>query len=211
MQYEELLEASGGMPVVDTKTLRAAGEEPKALSVQLSRWVQAEKLIQLRRGTYLLPPHLWRQSISLEKLANLLVSPSYVSLERALSIHGHTRSAVPLVQSVTTERPLMLRTPVGDFQYRHVKRLWFGGYQKVPVGDDSILVAKPEKALLDLIYLSRGEFDRRRFEELGLLDSDRLDLGEVERIAAQAGKPRLLRAVKQLSDFLGSAERERQR
>ncbi len=206
MKYEELLEASGGMPVIDTKTLRSAGEEPKALSVQLSRWVKAEKLIQLRRGMYMLPAHLWRRSISLEKLANLLVSPSYVSLERALSIHGHIPEAVPLVQSVTTGRPLMLRTPVGDFQYRHVKQSWFGGYQVVPAGDNSVLVAKPEKALLDLIYLSRGEFVAERFEELKLQDLARLDLREIERIVVQEGKPRLLRAVKQLSGFLSSAE-----
>jgi len=100
--------------VIDTQTLRSLDGDPKALSVQLSRWVRRGKLVPLRRGMFLLPAALRRNQPPLEYLANLLVLPSYVSLERALSFHGLIPERVPLVQSVTLGRPMLFETPVGD-------------------------------------------------------------------------------------------------
>ena len=166
--------------------------------MQLARWVRAGKLIQLRRGLYVLPERLRYREPPLERVANLLVSPSYVSLERALSIHGLIPETVPLVQSVTVGRAGMRETPLGRFDYRHVKGEWFFGYREMPLGDDSALVATPEKALLDLFYLSKGEFTRQRIDGLRLQDLDRLDLEQIRAMAAKARSPRVERAAEQL-------------
>src|SRR5205809_4877054 len=151
MTFERLLERSGAAPVIDSKALRAWGGDPRALSVQLSRWVRSGKLVPLRRGIYLLPPALRRREIPPEYLANLLVIPSYVSLERALAFHGIIPERVPLVQSISPGRPMLFRTAEGDFQYRHVKREWFFGYAETAVGSGSALIALPEQALLDWV------------------------------------------------------------
>jgi predicted transcriptional regulator of viral defense system len=187
MRYEALLARARDLPVIDTRTLRTWVDDPKALSVQLSRWVSAGKLLPLRRGIYLLPPALRHVDAPDEYLANLLVVPSYVSLERALAFHGLLPERVPLVQSVTTGRPALFRTGAGDFQYRHVKRELFFGYLETPVGAGTALIARPEKALLDLAYLSTGPFTPERIDELRLQNVESLKPAELVRMAAGQG------------------------
>jgi predicted transcriptional regulator of viral defense system len=201
MTYHDLVRLAGDLPLIDTATLRALGAEPRGLSVQLSRWAAAGRLVQLRRGAYLLPPHLRRSPAPAERLANLLVTPSYVSLERALSIHGLIPEEVPLLQSVTTARPRLVSTPVGDFCFRHVKRSWFFGYEELEVGGGRALVARPEKALLDLVYLARGEFSHARLEALRLQGLDRVDAAELSRMSEASGSPRVARAAARLREL----------
>jgi predicted transcriptional regulator of viral defense system len=205
MKYDDLVRLVGDLPLIDTQTLRTLGSEPRGLSVQLCRWARAGRLVQLRRGAYLLPEHLCRSPVPRERLANLLVSPSYVSLERSLSIHGLIPEGVPLVQSVTTARPAALSTPIGEFSYRHVKPSWFFGYEELEVGGGRALVARPEKALLDLIYLAHGEFGEPRLAELRLQELSRLDGEELSAMARASGQGRVVRAAQRLRRL---AERE---
>src|SRR5438067_11531598 len=102
MTYWELAERTRALPVIESDALRASGERSEPLAVQLSRWVRSGKLTMLRRGVYLLPRHLRAIDPPAEYLANILVAPSYVSLERALAFHGLVPERVGLVQSVTT-------------------------------------------------------------------------------------------------------------
>ncbi len=142
----------------------------------------------LRRGFYLLPPDLRKVEPSLEYMANLLVTPSYVSFERALALHGLIPERVGLVQSVTTARPAQFNTPVGDFEYRHVKHEWFMGYQEMNVNQDQALVATPEKALLDLLYFSTGPFTDERVDEMRLQNFEAFDVNKFVRLAAGQGR-----------------------
>ena len=183
-----LLERAAHLPVIDSKTLRSLGGDPKALSVQLSRWIRQGKLVPLRRGIFRLPVGLRRSQPPLEYIANLLVLPSYVSLERALSFHGLIPERVPLVQSVTRARPMLLETPVSDFQYRHVKQAWFFGYAETEIESASALIALPEKALLDVIYLSAGPFTRERIDAMRLQNLDRLKPATLTRMASGHGE-----------------------
>ncbi|MBI4702587.1 MAG: type IV toxin-antitoxin system AbiEi family antitoxin domain-containing protein [Deltaproteobacteria bacterium] len=199
MQFQRLLELAGGLPVIDTATLRVLGEPARALGVQLSRWVAAGRLVQLRRGVYLLPEKLRRRPVAAERVANLLVTPSYVSLERALSIYGLIPESVPLVQSITTRRPAVFRTPIGVFRYRHVQAARFWGFAEMELSGDRALVACPEKALLDLFHLSRGEITAARIESLRLQNLDLLDMARLQRMALDCHSPRLRRAARCLS------------
>jgi predicted transcriptional regulator of viral defense system len=205
VKHQDLLQLAGDFPVVESAALRTLGEDPKSIGVQLSRWVASGKLVQLRRGVYLLPEKLRRNRAPLETIANLLVAPSYVSLERGLSIHEMIPEAVPLVQSVTTGRPGRFVTPVATFEYRHVKTAWFFGYREMEIGQGRALVATPEKALLDLLYLSSGEMTTARLEQYRLQDLEKLDLVELAAMAGKAASPRLLRAVKRLQGLLVKA------
>ena len=206
MRYLTLLERAAHLPVIDSQTLRSFGGDPKALSVQLSRWVRDGKLVPLRRGAYLLPAALRRNQPPLEYLANLLVLPSYVSLERALAFHGLIPERVPLVQSVTVARPMLFETPVGDFQYRHVKQSWFFGYAETQIESGSALIALPEKALLDVIYLARGPFPRERIEEMRLQNVDRLKSATLIRMAS-GHSARLGTAARELARWIRREQR----
>ena len=188
MRFLTLLERAAHLPVIDSRTLRSLGGDPKALSVQISRWVRQGRLVPLRRGIFLLPEGLRRSQPPVEYLANLLVLPSYVSLERALSFHGLIPERVPLVQSVTLARPMLFETPVGDFQYRHVKQTWFFGYAETELESGSALIALPEKALLDVVYLSPGPFPRERIDAMRLQNLDRVKPARLIRMASGHGK-----------------------
>ena len=46
----------------------------------------------------------------------------------------------------------MLNTPIGAFSYKSMKPECFFGYQLESAGDVFFKIAKPEKAILDLLY-----------------------------------------------------------
>jgi hypothetical protein len=110
--------------------------------------------------------------------------------------------AVPLVQSVTTARPAVFTTPAGEFQYRNVKLSWFFGYRETEIAGGRALVATPEKALLDLFHLSRGEFTKERIEQLRLQDLERLDLETISRMSTERATPRVKRAARRLLELV---------
>ncbi len=84
----------------------------------------------------------------------------------------------------------------------------FFGYRRVEVSPDQhAFIATPEKALLDLTYLHPGGDSPAYLQELRLQNLDRLDLDEVQRLAEQAGKPKLRRAAAHLAK-LAHAEAE---
>lgn len=202
MKWERLLEITRQVSLIESQALAAFGEDPRALAVQLGRWVRAGKLLQLRRGLYVPAARFRYRDPPLERVANFLVSPSYVSLERALSLHGMIPEGVPLVQSVTVGRPGLRENPLGRFQYRHVKGDWFFGYSEVSLGEESALVATPEKALLDLFYLSKGEHTRERIEALRLQETHRLDLRALREMAVRSGSPRVQRAAERACSWV---------
>jgi len=129
-----------------------------------------------------------------------------VSLERALAFHGLIPETVPVVQSITRGRPMVFETAAGTFQYRHVKQAWFFGYRETELGSGSALVAVPEKALLDLVYLSRGAFTPERIEELRLQELERLNLAALTRMASGHGE-RLETAARALARWIRRARR----
>ena len=75
--------------------------------------------------------------------------PSYLSLEYALSRHGILSQNVFTLTLVTPKLPYTYRTQGGIMEYHQIKRTLFRGY----VAEGSVLVAEPEKALLDLVYI----------------------------------------------------------
>ena len=111
MKYDKLLEIVGAAPLFDSSLLRAGDVDPADVASQLSRWVATGKLLQLRRRIYALPAARRRRAAYAFETANLLVRPSYVSLEAALSYHGMIPKAVFTTTSITSVRPAVHRTP----------------------------------------------------------------------------------------------------
>jgi predicted transcriptional regulator of viral defense system len=195
MKYEDLLEIIGAAPLFDSSLLRAGDVDPADVASQLSRWVASGRLLQLRRRVYALPAARRRRAPHPFETANLLVRPSYVSLEAALSFHGMLPEAVFTTTSITSARPALHRTPLGDFDYRHVLAGLFWGYRSAEVAPGvNALVARPEKALLDLVYLRPHGDDPAFLRALRLERLERLDATELEDMARRTGKPKLVRA-----------------
>jgi predicted transcriptional regulator of viral defense system len=132
-------------------------------------------------------------------LANAMKNASYVSLQSALAYFGMIPEHVPAVTSVTTQRPARVETPLGRFLFRHVKKDWFRGYTHMDFGfGQKAFIATPEKALLDLVYLTPGADNYEFLAELRLQSLSGLDQDALVRLARTGRSPKLLRVVKLL-------------
>lgn len=200
MKWEELLSQVAGEPVFRTGFLAGSGGESlPALRLQLSRWVRAGKLIQLTKGLYMLAGPYRKLTPHPFVLANAMKNASYVSLQSALAYFGMIPEHVPAVTSVTTQRPARVETPLGRFLFRHVKKDWFRGYTHMDFGfGQKAFIATPEKALLDLVYLTPGADNYEFLAELRLQSLSGLDQDALVRLARTGRSPKLLRVVKLL-------------
>lgn len=196
MEFSHLLTIIGEEPLFETGLLLAGEVDPNDVRRQLSRWVKAGRLYQLRRGLYALVPPFQKVKPHPFVVANRMARGSYVSLQAALAHYGLIPEAVPVVTSVTTGRPGRRETPLGIYEFRHIRAELFFGYRLVEVSPGQrAFLAGPEKALLDLIYLHPGGDDPDCLQELRLQNLERLDLDVLQRMAAQAGKPKLQRGA----------------
>ena len=207
MRLWDLFAAVGAEPVFETGLLLAGDVDPSDVRRQLSRWVRAGVVVQLRRGLYCLAPPFQKTRPHPFEVANRLVPGSYVSLQSALAHHGHIPEHVPVVTSVTLGRPGARDTPLGSYQYRHLARGVFGGYRLVALGGGrSAFVAAPGKALLDLVHLvSRGD-DLAFLEGLRLQRLQALDLDSLAKSDFVARRPRLRRALLRLGELAAREE-----
>lgn len=123
---------------------------------QLNLWHKKGYIRRIRRGVYRLSDFEIKDAFV---LASFLYGPSYVSLESALSAYSIIPDVPLAVTSVTTLKTKTFRAEDhGTFYYNHVKTELFFGFNSVRYDDSySYRVAKPEKALLDFLYLrTRG-------------------------------------------------------
>ena len=196
MEYEKLLEIVGDEAVFESGLLLAGSEDPLNVYRQLSRWVSAGKIYQLRRGVYTLAAPYRKTILHPFLAANRLQPASYVSLQSALSYYGMIPEYTPVTTSVTTRRPENLTTPLGRFHYQHIDQRWFHAYRLLELkNEQSAFVATPAKALLDLIYLHPGADKQEYLVELRLQFMEQIDMIELNQLADQANKPKLKRAV----------------
>jgi hypothetical protein len=114
---------------------------------------------------------------------------------------------LPLVTSVTTRRPTRIDNALGTFLFRHIQRAFLSHYVQVEVAPGQMaFVAEPEKALLDLYYLTPGAISTAFVAELRL-DGSGIDPARLAGIAAQMGKPKLIAAAGLTRDWQRSQAR----
>ncbi|MBA2124105.1 hypothetical protein B9J78_04120 [bacterium Unc6] len=186
-----------GESIFSSSLILAGKVSPVVVRKQLTRWVSKGKLIQLRRGIYAvaqpyreLQPHPFMA-------ANRIKSGSYISLQSALSHYGLIPEYVPVITSVSTGRPEEIHTPFGTFQFKHIKKELFWGYQEVEVsGGIKVFIALPEKGLLDLFYLTPHSDKEGYLEELRLQNLESISTKVLASFAQQSGIPKLIRIVK---------------
>jgi predicted transcriptional regulator of viral defense system len=196
MKFDQFTDLVAGEACFDLAMVAQLSQEPRAsLTNQLYRWTSAGKVEPLRRGMYTLAERYRRRPLSAPALANALYRPSYLSGLWALSYYGLIPEAVPRYTCVTTRSPQRFENAFGCFDYRHIKQDFFFGYREVGILQARVLVASPEKALLDVIHLSRGEWTVARIREMRFQQPDQLDADSLELLARRMNKPRILRAV----------------
>ena len=122
----------------------------------LERLTRQELVVPVERGKYLLtglePERVLGNPLF---IANQLVYPSYVSYWSALHYHGWTEQAPHTVFLATTRKKRPIAFQGHHFRYVTIKAAKFFGYRRESVGDLPVIVADPEKTLIDSLDQSR--------------------------------------------------------
>ncbi|MBL7069079.1 MAG: hypothetical protein ISS34_04405 [Candidatus Omnitrophica bacterium] len=201
MKYGEFIKLVRDLPLIEVGLILAGVPNPDPVKVQISRWVKAHKLIQLRRGVYLLPKAFRKIDVYEPYLAAVLKKPSYISIEKALEYHDIIPEAVKIFTSVTTKRGRRFTTKLGVFNYQHIKNSLFWGYEAVTINKQTAFFATPEKALLDLLYLKRIKTTTAYLDELRLQNLERLNLRRLLEYGRRFKKPGMRRAARLIKKY----------
>ena len=208
MEYEKLLELVGDLPVFESSLLLAGKVNPENVRLQLTRWTKSGRIYQLRRGLYAIAPPYQKVKPHPFVISNHLQRASYVSLQTALSFYGMIPETIQSTVSVTSGRPEHLSTPLGSFEFRHVKPDLLRGYHMTDLRGQQALVASPEKALLDLIYLQPAGDSLEYLRELRLQNLEQLDLNILSALSKVFNTPKMRRAIENITHLVQSAAQE---
>lgn len=141
----------------------------KIYDYQLTRWVKRGYLLKLKNGIYAFSKDYDR--IKGEEIASVLYQPSYLSMESALAFYGFIPEIVYAYVSVTGKINRKFDNKFGHFIYRHIKSELFWGYREIKTDSSRYLLAEPEKAVLDYLYLnlaninSESDLENIRFND----------------------------------------------
>lgn len=159
-------------------TLDVKKQFPSMNLMNLVRWQKKGYILRLRNGWYAFNDT--ESSENIEWLAaNLIYAPSYISLHTALSWYNLIPDMVPGTTSVTTRKTNKFSTFFGDFHYHSIKPELFGfGYSlenmdanSTPVNPGrKIMVATPQKAILDFFYVHSFYDSKKEMKDLRLND-----------------------------------------
>ena len=147
-----------------------------------SEWQKAGYIVPLRQGWYAFADYV-NQPDYARYLASKIYTPSYISLHTALSFYGIIPEAVVAISSITTRKTAQFENVFASYSYQTIKPSLFWGYEPKQLSDGkTYLLATPEKALIDLLYLYPQYSTEEEMRELRLdedfmhneLDKERL-------------------------------------
>lgn len=116
----------------------------------LSRISKTNQIIHIKHGTWAFP----NTDPLVLPVFLTLPFPSYVSLQTALYFHNMISQIPNNIYAVSVGRTKVYKTPIATVSIHHINPSFYFGY--VEIGVDGLLkIASPEKALLDIFYLSQ--------------------------------------------------------
>lgn len=161
------------------------------------------QIVRLKKGLYCFSekfrspfvnkPSKWR-------LANLIYGPSYVSFDAALSFYQLIPERVHEIESVCMTKNKEFKTPLGSFRYRYLRREYYtSGYTLAnDENGNAFLIASPEKALIDKIWMNRKSLESAHLrsyllEDLRIVaeDLERFDLVKIRTLVSVYQHPML--------------------
>ena len=114
----------------------------------LEEYTHAGLFLRLKNGLYALktdpPPE--------EEIANRLYRPSYLSFEYALAAYNILPEMPYAVTSATTKPTRSFAVGEHTFSYLTIQRAAYAGYAPAQRSGRMVLIADPEKAMVDYLY-----------------------------------------------------------
>ena len=209
MEWERFLKTTRTLPLIDTENLMVGSSDPASIQVQISRWNKAGKIIQLKKGIYLLAEPYRKIEVYEPHIAAALKRPSYISLEKALEYYNLIPEAVSVYTSVTTKRGARFESEAGIFDYKHIQESLFWGYASHTVNQQTSFIALPEKALLDFFYLKKVKISPDYLREMRLQNLTSINTKKLEAYARRFAKPVMMTAAAVIKEYAASAQTEK--
>lgn len=154
-------------PIFTKEDLNVIFPTEPVTSRQLSRWQEQKHIIKLKNGVYVLED--FKNSVHPFLVANILYYPSYVSLESALYEHGFIPDVPQAITSISTKKTWSVKIYLGDYSYKKIKKECFVGYAPTTYLGREVLLAEPEKAIVDFFYFYKSRLRKsKQIDELRL-------------------------------------------
>ncbi len=150
-----------GRPVFTTHELVAvSGKSASTVIQSLKRLVRQGLLMKLSRGVWIEPGA--RAISPFEMIPYLLPRQRvYVSFITALHLHGIIEQIPQVMTLASPSHTKMINTKAGVFSIHQIAPAFFEGFDWYK-GGENFLIAEPEKALIDSLYLSSRK--KKQFE-----------------------------------------------
>jgi len=181
MKFREFIKIYKNAAIIDGSTFPIF-DKSQNLRRQVSDWIKKGYLIQLKKGIYIFSDEYRKINPAVPFMANFLYTPSYLSLEYALSFYGLIPEKVTVITSVSSRKTKTIKNQIARFDYNSIKKELFFGFKKSGTEGQNFFIAEPEKALLDFFYLrtefkgEAAEVESLRLQNTDILDKKRLDL-----------------------------------
>ena len=116
----------------------------------LFRISKTNQIIHIKHGAWAFP------DIDALTLPGFLTAPfpSYISLQTALYFHNMISQIPSIIYTISLARTKIYKTPIATVSIHHVTPSFFFGYEEKGV-NGLLKIASPEKALIDIFYLSQ--------------------------------------------------------
>ncbi len=165
--------------------------------VILSRLAKQNTLIHLARGR-------WAYSDKVDPLLlpNILAYPmlAYISLFSALYFHGMIDQIPSTVFAISNGKTKTFTTPLAKVSIHSINPILFTGYEIH--GKNTLLIATPEKALFDTLYLIPAKSNLfKRLIEVEIPDDFQFSLFDIW-LKSVKNKSRKLLIKKNIADLL---------
>lgn len=151
MQYIKMKESLKEFPVFSLTDIERV--DSNFHRRRLNEWQDRGYIKKIIRGYYIFSDLELCENVLFE-IANRIYSPSYVSLELALSYYRLIPESVYGITSASTRRTYNFKTPIAEFSYRTIKPGLFFGYNMVNYNNRHFKIASIEKAVLDYFYIN---------------------------------------------------------
>jgi predicted transcriptional regulator of viral defense system len=161
------------MKLVSSKTLK------ELLNIKNERtfyritndFIKNKILVNIEKNKYLVTG---KNTTSFE-IANFLYQPSYISIETALNYWGILSQFPFEVTNITSKKNVVKEYDEKKYTYSHISSKYFGMFTK----KEGMLIALPEKALFDQIYLVSKGIKLANFDEYDLTNINTKKLFEI--------------------------------
>lgn len=205
MQYVELKDALKDFTIFSLNDIKTI--DSSFFRARLNEWQKKGYIKKVIKGYYIFSDLGLNENVLFE-IANRIYSPSYISLEMALSYYQLIPESVYGITSVSSRRTYKFKTPFAEFSYRTIKQKLFFGYDIVKYDKKYFKIASIEKAILDYFYINSNIKTKDDFASLRInkdIFFKKIDEERLHKFLKKFTQKRLKKRINLFMEFIKNA------